>query len=212
MAKKQTDDLVDAGSEYSFPASDPPSYMGGAAVAGSPPEDGEPPHERVVQELTDPDEAKPAEHAAQGTNPGRSGAIENASPEMPFGRSLTSADTGASSEGNIDERIRRRAYEIWESEGRSGDAEEHWFRAKRELRGGSPSNDRREDPSNSPSSSDASKMVEQVKVAMDARNARSKQSKRAGTTGKKEAAKNTGPSNAASRKTGATKGEPRRSK
>jgi hypothetical protein len=28
-AKKEEDDLVDAGSEYSFPASDPPSYMGG---------------------------------------------------------------------------------------------------------------------------------------------------------------------------------------
>jgi hypothetical protein len=83
MAKKQMDDLVDAGSEYSFPASDPPSYMGGAAVAGPPPEDGEPPHERVVRELTDPDEAKPAEDAPQGSDPGRSRVLENPPPEMP---------------------------------------------------------------------------------------------------------------------------------
>jgi hypothetical protein len=32
-----------------------------------------------------------------------------------------------------DERIRQRAYEIWESEGRTGSPEEHWFRAQREL-------------------------------------------------------------------------------
>lgn len=30
-------DLVDEGSDLSFPASDPPSFMGGAAVAGGPP-------------------------------------------------------------------------------------------------------------------------------------------------------------------------------
>ncbi|KLK93442.1 hypothetical protein AA309_08970 [Microvirga vignae] len=34
---------------------------------------------------------------------------------------------------NQDERIRRRAYEIWESEGRTGNPEGHWFRAEREL-------------------------------------------------------------------------------
>ena len=32
-----------------------------------------------------------------------------------------------------DERIRQRAYEIWEREGRSGNPEDHWFRAEREL-------------------------------------------------------------------------------
>jgi hypothetical protein len=32
-----------------------------------------------------------------------------------------------------DEKIRQRAYEIWESEGRTGDPEEHWFRTQREL-------------------------------------------------------------------------------
>jgi hypothetical protein len=32
-----------------------------------------------------------------------------------------------------DERIRQRAYEIWESEGRTGNPEDHWFRAEHEL-------------------------------------------------------------------------------
>jgi len=39
MVNKRLNDLVDAGSEYSFPASDPPSYMGGIAIAGRPPHD-----------------------------------------------------------------------------------------------------------------------------------------------------------------------------
>jgi hypothetical protein len=34
-----------------------------------------------------------------------------------------------------DERIRQRAYEIWENEGRAGNPEDHWFRAQRELAG-----------------------------------------------------------------------------
>ncbi|MBO1907395.1 hypothetical protein J4G37_21080 [Microvirga sp. 3-52] len=62
-ATKAEDDLVDAGSEYSFPASDPPSYMGGALIAGPPPHDGEPPREPVSHELINPDEARPAEGA-----------------------------------------------------------------------------------------------------------------------------------------------------
>ena len=33
-----------------------------------------------------------------------------------------------------EEKIRRRAYEIWEQEGRRGDPEDHWLRAERELR------------------------------------------------------------------------------
>jgi len=32
-----------------------------------------------------------------------------------------------------DQRIRQRAYEIWEREGRTGNPEDHWFRAQREL-------------------------------------------------------------------------------
>ena len=32
-----------------------------------------------------------------------------------------------------DEKIRQRAYESWESEGRTGSPEDHWFRAQREL-------------------------------------------------------------------------------
>jgi hypothetical protein len=72
-AKKQEDDLVDAGSEYSFPASDPPSYMGGALVVGPPSHDGQPPREPASHELIEPAEAKPAENAPQGTDPARVG-------------------------------------------------------------------------------------------------------------------------------------------
>lgn len=63
------DDLVDAGSEYSFPASDPPSYMGGAAVAGPPPQKGC--REAAVTVPTAPEEVKPAGSAPQGTDPAR---------------------------------------------------------------------------------------------------------------------------------------------
>jgi hypothetical protein len=35
---------------------------------------------------------------------------------------------------NLEERIRRRAHELWESEGRpNGRAEEHWAEAKRQV-------------------------------------------------------------------------------
>jgi hypothetical protein len=69
-ATKREDDLVDAGSEYSFPASDPPSYMGSIALVGSPPR-GELAREAVIRAPTDPDEVKSAEDAPQGTGPAR---------------------------------------------------------------------------------------------------------------------------------------------
>jgi hypothetical protein len=34
---------------------------------------------------------------------------------------------------HLEQRIRERAYEIWESEGRSGAPEDHWSRAEQEL-------------------------------------------------------------------------------
>ncbi|HEY7384956.1 MAG TPA: DUF2934 domain-containing protein [Beijerinckiaceae bacterium] len=33
-----------------------------------------------------------------------------------------------------EERVRRRAYELWEQDGRAGDPEDHWLRAERELK------------------------------------------------------------------------------
>ena len=39
---------------------------------------------------------------------------------------------GAIATGQED-KIRQRAYELWESEGRAGSPEDHWLRAEREL-------------------------------------------------------------------------------
>jgi hypothetical protein len=47
--------------------------MGGALIAGPPSHDGLPPRESASHELSDPDEAKPAEVAPHGTDPARIG-------------------------------------------------------------------------------------------------------------------------------------------
>lgn len=57
-ARSAAEDLIDAGSEYSFPASDPPSYMGGSAIAGPPPRD-KWPREVIIRVPTDPAAVKP---------------------------------------------------------------------------------------------------------------------------------------------------------
>jgi len=36
-------------------------------------------------------------------------------------------------EKHLEQRIRERAYEIWESQGRSGNPEDHWSRAEQKL-------------------------------------------------------------------------------
>ena len=43
------------------------------------------------------------------------------------------SDTVSAAATGQDKRIRQRAYEIWEREGRTGNPEDHWFRAEREL-------------------------------------------------------------------------------
>jgi Protein of unknown function (DUF2934) len=43
-------------------------------------------------------------------------------------------DGGDHMDNDREDRIRRRAYEIWEQDGRRGDPEEHWLRAERELK------------------------------------------------------------------------------
>jgi len=55
------ENLVDAGSEMSFPASDPPSYMAGASVAGAP--NPETPTEKPNTKVSDPAEVKSAAEA-----------------------------------------------------------------------------------------------------------------------------------------------------
>lgn len=59
-ASEETEKLVDVGSELSFPASDPPSYMGGSAIIGPPPSTtDEPPREAPLTEVSDKDEVTP---------------------------------------------------------------------------------------------------------------------------------------------------------
>jgi hypothetical protein len=85
--------------------------------------------------------------------------------------------------GVDEERIRARAYELWEGAGRSGDPQEHWLRAEREC-AVSPNGAAPGKPSGH--ADEAGKMAEQVQVAMDGRKARSKQGGRAGATGLKK--------------------------
>jgi hypothetical protein len=40
--------------------------------------------------------------------------------------------------GPSEERIRQRAYDIWEREGRAGDPHDHWYKAERELNQSQP--------------------------------------------------------------------------
>jgi hypothetical protein len=58
------EELIDAGSELSFPASDPPSYMGGSAIAGPPPsQPQEPAREPSVTTVSDPEAVKAAKQS-----------------------------------------------------------------------------------------------------------------------------------------------------
>jgi Protein of unknown function (DUF2934) len=53
---------------------------------------------------------------------------------LDLGRQIFDDPSGSGQQsGSSEERIRQRAYEIWESEGRSGDPQDHWHRAEREL-------------------------------------------------------------------------------
>ncbi len=48
---------------------------------------------------------------------------------------------------NRDDRIRVRAYEIWERQGRTGDPEDHWHEAERELKAEEPATEISQDRS-----------------------------------------------------------------
>jgi hypothetical protein len=53
---------------------------------------------------------------------------------LDLGRQILEEPSGSDQQvGPSEERIRQRAYEVWESEGRSGDPQDHWYRAEREL-------------------------------------------------------------------------------
>ena len=66
--------LVEQGSELSFPASDPPSYMGGAAVAGGPPPPGaprEPASDRLIEPPAPARAKRQAKRLVKGKPPKR---------------------------------------------------------------------------------------------------------------------------------------------
>jgi hypothetical protein len=67
VAKRES--LVDAGSEMSFPASDPPSYMAGTLVAGSPPP-GDETRGRAATKVSDPGEVRPSKSDVTNPPPG----------------------------------------------------------------------------------------------------------------------------------------------
>jgi hypothetical protein len=75
------EDLVDAGSEMSFPASDPPSYMGGASTAGGPPHDESEQVERANTRVSNPADVKPAKEDV--SNPGSSNNPADATKRRP---------------------------------------------------------------------------------------------------------------------------------
>ncbi len=59
---------------------------------------------------------------------------------LDLGRQIFDDPTGSDHQeerttGANEERIRQRAHEIWESEGCSGDPQDHWLQAERELSG-----------------------------------------------------------------------------
>jgi len=80
------EDLVDAASEMSFPASDPPSYMGGASVAGAPNPDT--PTEKPNTKVSDPTDVKPAQDHKPAANADKNeqeaaGGYNRAKPDLP---------------------------------------------------------------------------------------------------------------------------------
>jgi hypothetical protein len=52
---------------------------------------------------------------------------------LDLGRQIFDDPNGSRQSGASEEAIRRKAYELWESEGRAGDPHDHWYRAEREL-------------------------------------------------------------------------------
>ena len=62
----------------------------------------------------------------------RKGSVENVAPE---GKKAAGTN-GAGTNGNVEEEIRRRAYELYEERGgQHGREQEDWFRAEAEVRG-----------------------------------------------------------------------------
>jgi Protein of unknown function (DUF2934) len=57
--------------------------------------------------------------------------------DNPTGKRVTSITEHSSSSPDLDEKIRIRAYELYEQRGRvDGHADEHWLQAESEVRGG----------------------------------------------------------------------------
>ncbi len=73
--------------------------------------------------------------ATSGKNGGK-GNNRKASAEIAARRPVVMAAPAARTTGDVEERIRQRAYELYEQEGRQeGRDQEYWFRAEAEIRG-----------------------------------------------------------------------------
>jgi Protein of unknown function (DUF2934) len=57
---------------------------------------------------------------------------------LDLGRQIFDDTSGGRQSGASEEAIRRRAYELWERDGRAGDPHDHWYRAERELNQSQP--------------------------------------------------------------------------
>ena len=73
--------------------------------------------------------------ATSGKNGGK-GNSRKASADSAARRPIVMAAPASKTPGDVEERIRQRAYELYEQEGRQdGRDQEYWFRAEAEIRG-----------------------------------------------------------------------------
>jgi hypothetical protein len=78
---------------------------------------------------------------------------------------------------NRDEKIRMRAYEIWERQGCSGSPEDHWFEAERELKADEPTETAQDRSAATVEEASPVKAVEALEAASDSHAKRKRSSR-----------------------------------